>query len=63
MLLSVMITNRCYAFFRPLPGRELVEGFIKAFYLNERDLERWIKEHAVSFHISNQFSSAGLVGF
>ena len=39
-----------------------MEGFIKAFYLNERDLERWIKEHTVSFHISNQFSSAGLVG-
>ncbi|XP_065053173.1 syndetin-like isoform X2 [Rhopilema esculentum] len=30
---------------RPIPGRELVESFVKAFYLNEQDLERWLKEH------------------
>lgn len=30
---------------RPIPDRELVEGYIKAFYLLEPALEEWIRSH------------------
>ncbi|KYB26887.1 Coiled-coil domain-containing protein 132-like Protein [Tribolium castaneum] len=30
---------------RPVPHREYVENYIKAFYLPESELEKWIKEH------------------
>lgn len=30
---------------RPVPGKEFVEGYIKAFYLTEEDLELWMKNH------------------
>lgn len=33
---------------RPIPYRDLVEVYIKAYYQPEEDLETWIKEHAVS---------------
>ena len=32
---------------RPIPGREFVESYIKAYYLTEVDLEQWVKEHNV----------------
>ena len=32
---------------RPIPGREYVEGYIKAYYLPEAQLESWIREHKV----------------
>ena len=32
---------------RPIPGREYVEGYIKAFYLPEAQLESWLREHKV----------------
>ena len=34
--------------FRPIPGREYVEQYIKAYYLPEAQLETWIREHKVS---------------
>ncbi|XP_043923577.1 syndetin isoform X2 [Protopterus annectens] len=30
---------------RPIPDKEFVETYIKAFYLTENDMERWIKDH------------------
>jgi hypothetical protein len=33
---------------RPVPHREYVEHYIKAFYLPEPELEKWIKDHTVS---------------
>uniref|UniRef100_UPI00359015C9 syndetin isoform X2 n=1 Tax=Myxine glutinosa TaxID=7769 RepID=UPI00359015C9 len=30
---------------RPIPDRDFVETYIKAYYLTENDMERWIKEH------------------
>lgn len=32
---------------RPIPDKEFVEAYIKAYYLTENDMERWIKEHRV----------------
>lgn len=34
---------------RPVPHREYVENYVKAYYLPEAELEKWIKEHSVSF--------------
>lgn len=34
-------------FLRPMPHREYVELYIKAYYLPENSLEEWIKEHKV----------------
>lgn len=33
---------------RPIPGREFVEQYVKAYYLPESHFENWIKEHSVS---------------
>jgi len=33
---------------RPIPGREYVEHYVKAYYLPEVALESWIREHNVS---------------
>ena len=33
---------------RPIPDREFVETYVKAFYLTENEMERWIREHKVS---------------
>ncbi|XP_031566777.1 syndetin-like [Actinia tenebrosa] len=30
---------------RPIPDREYVETYVKAFYLTENEMERWIREH------------------
>jgi hypothetical protein len=38
---------------RPVPGREYVEDYIKAYYLPETALEDWITRHKVSSHISH----------
>lgn len=36
---------------RPIPERELVEAYIKAYYLPESQLEAWVLEHKVWQHI------------
>jgi hypothetical protein len=36
---------------RPIPGREYVKHYIKAYYLQEAALESWVREHNVSSHI------------
>ena len=35
------------SFYRPIPDREFVETYVKAFYLTENEMERWIREHKV----------------
>lgn len=30
---------------RPIPDREFVETYVKAFYLTENEMERWMREH------------------
>ena len=37
------------SFYRPIPDREFVETYVKAFYLTENEMERWIREHKVIF--------------
>ena len=32
---------------RPIPDREFVEGYVKAYYLPEAQLEIWIRDHKV----------------
>lgn len=32
---------------RPVPHKEYVENYVKAYYLPELELEKWIKEHKV----------------
>ena len=44
---------------RPLPGKQLVENYIKAFYLPEAALKDWLKQHN-SFYTQKQLLS--LVG-
>lgn len=34
---------------RPVPHKEYVENYVKAFYLPEVELEKWIREHKVTF--------------
>jgi Protein of unknown function C-terminus (DUF2451). len=33
---------------RPIPGREFVDLYVKAFYMSESALEAWVREHNVS---------------
>lgn len=34
---------------RPIPNREFVDQYVKAYYLQENNLEEWIKEHKVCY--------------
>ena len=36
---------------RPIPDHDYVETYIKAYYLTEGDMEKWIQEHRVRIHI------------
>ena len=40
-------------YFRPIPDREYVDAYIKAYYLPDAQLEMWIREHKVG---TNYFS-------
>ena len=33
---------------RPIPDKDYVDAYIKAFYLPDSSIEKWIKEHPVS---------------
>lgn len=35
---------------RPIPWKEHVEAYVKAFYLPETTLDGWVKEHQVRFN-------------
>ena len=41
---------------KPIPGKESVENFIKAYYLTEVDLEQWLRENYMSY-TSKQLNS------
>ena len=51
-LLTVTVTEKLCVVLcdsrRPIPGREFVEVYIKAYYLPETQLETWIYDHKVS---------------
>lgn len=34
-------------FYRPIPEKEFVEGYIKAYYLPESQLDVWLQDHKV----------------
>lgn len=36
---------------RPIPDKEFVETYIKAYYLTENDMEQFIKNHRVRLQI------------
>lgn len=42
---------------RPVPHREYVENYVKAYYLPESELEKWIRDHTVLRLIFNCFST------
>ena len=44
---AMVVLDHC----RPIPGREFVEVYIKAYYLPETQLETWIYDHKVSRHM------------
>jgi hypothetical protein len=37
---------------RPIPGRDFVEQYIKAYYLPDTALETWIRDHSVSISLA-----------
>ena len=45
VLKSVVISRLLFC--RPIPDREFVETYVKAFYLTENEMERWMREHKV----------------
>lgn len=42
---------------RPVPHREYVENYVKAYYLPEYELENWIREHKVNsfYHLIKRY--------
>lgn len=46
---SLVALGLCVFPFRPIPDREYVEGYIKAYYFPENQLEGWLPEHRVTF--------------
>lgn len=40
---------------RPMSHKEYVEAYVKAYYLPEIELEKWIREHSVSCFLLNRF--------
>ena len=37
----------CCIFYRPIPEKDFVEGYIKAYYLPESQLDVWLQDHKV----------------
>lgn len=42
---------------RPIPDKELVESYVKAYYLPEAQLEEWIKDHKVTYFQIKEYTS------
>ena len=36
---------------RPIPRKDYVEVYVKAYYVPEEQLEKWIREHTVSIFL------------
>jgi hypothetical protein len=45
--LVVKLEKMCGSELRPLPHKDYVEAYIKAYYLPDSVIEKWIKEHPV----------------
>lgn len=41
---------------KPVPHKEYVENYVKAYYLPEIELEKWIREHKVSTSAFTDFN-------
>jgi Protein of unknown function C-terminus (DUF2451) len=41
---------------RPIPGKDFVEQYVKAYYLPESALETWIKAHKVRLYIAESLN-------
>ena len=44
---TLRLPCRDWLYCRPIPERELVEAYIKAYYLPDSQLEAWVLEHKV----------------
>lgn len=42
---------------RPIPDKDYVEAYIKAYYLPDSSIEKWISDHPVSFILSCLFNN------
>ena len=40
---------------QPVPGKEQVENYIKAYYMLETNLEQWIRSHRVSTSLTIKY--------
>ena len=61
--LVVKLEQMCGAELRPLPNKEFVEAYIKAYYLPDSSIEKWIKDHPdyQQKHIAGLLSSMAQV--
>lgn len=49
---------------QPVPGKEQVENYIKAYYMLETNLEQWIRSHRVSICLKcNHWNSSCVITF
>ncbi len=48
--LIVKLEKICGSELRPIPNKDFVEAYIKAYYLPDSSIEQWIKDHPVSFY-------------
>ena len=42
----------CCVFIRPIPDKQHVETYVKAYYIGENDLEQWLRNHKVDTPMS-----------
>lgn len=47
MSFGLRYTCKLILFCRPIPEKEFVEGYIKAYYLPESQLDVWLQDHKV----------------
>lgn len=46
---QLMLTLEKLSGLKPIPRREFVESYVKAYYLPESALQNWITEHTVKY--------------
>ena len=45
------VTNSFVMCYRPIPEKDFVESYIKAYYLPESQFDSWLLDHKVSINI------------
>ena len=43
----ITIACSCYHGNRPIPHHQLVEDYVKAYYVPDEEAEKWLKDHTV----------------